>query len=38
VLGDFGRVDILANCAAAVGGQGKTPTLAESPMSRFSPT
>jgi NAD(P)-dependent dehydrogenase (short-subunit alcohol dehydrogenase family) len=29
VLGDFGRVDILVNCAAAVGGQGKPPTLAE---------
>jgi NAD(P)-dependent dehydrogenase (short-subunit alcohol dehydrogenase family) len=29
-LGDFGRVDILVNCAAAVGGgQGKPPTLAE---------
>jgi NAD(P)-dependent dehydrogenase (short-subunit alcohol dehydrogenase family) len=26
---DFGRVDILVNCAAAVGGQGKPPTLAE---------
>jgi NAD(P)-dependent dehydrogenase (short-subunit alcohol dehydrogenase family) len=29
VLGDFGRIDILVNCAAAVGGQGKPPTLAE---------
>jgi NAD(P)-dependent dehydrogenase (short-subunit alcohol dehydrogenase family) len=29
VLGDFGRVDILVNCAAAVGGQGKPPMLAE---------
>ena len=29
VLGGFGRVDILVNCAAAVGGQGKPPTLAE---------
>jgi NAD(P)-dependent dehydrogenase (short-subunit alcohol dehydrogenase family) len=29
VLGDFGRVDILVNCAAAVGGQGKPQTLAE---------
>jgi NAD(P)-dependent dehydrogenase (short-subunit alcohol dehydrogenase family) len=38
VLGDFGRVDILVNCAAAVGGQGKPPTLAEVPMSPFSPT
>jgi len=28
-LGEFGRVDILVNCAAAVGGQGKPPTLAE---------
>jgi NAD(P)-dependent dehydrogenase (short-subunit alcohol dehydrogenase family) len=28
-LGEFGRVDILVNCAAAVGGQGKSPTLAE---------
>jgi NAD(P)-dependent dehydrogenase (short-subunit alcohol dehydrogenase family) len=26
---EFGRVDILVNCAAAVGGQGKPPTLAE---------
>jgi NAD(P)-dependent dehydrogenase (short-subunit alcohol dehydrogenase family) len=29
VLADFGRVDILVNCAAAVGGQGKPPTLSE---------
>jgi NAD(P)-dependent dehydrogenase (short-subunit alcohol dehydrogenase family) len=29
VLGEFGRVDILVNCAAAVGGQGKPPMLAE---------
>jgi NAD(P)-dependent dehydrogenase (short-subunit alcohol dehydrogenase family) len=29
VLSEFGRVDILVNCAAAVGGQGKPPTLAE---------
>jgi NAD(P)-dependent dehydrogenase (short-subunit alcohol dehydrogenase family) len=29
VLGEYGRVDILVNCAAAVGGQGKPPTLAE---------
>jgi NAD(P)-dependent dehydrogenase (short-subunit alcohol dehydrogenase family) len=29
VLGGFGRVDILVNCAAAVGGQGKPPTLVE---------
>ena len=29
VLGEFGRVDILVNCAAAVGGQGKPPLLAE---------
>jgi NAD(P)-dependent dehydrogenase (short-subunit alcohol dehydrogenase family) len=28
-LGAFGRVDILVNCAAAVGGQGKPPRLAE---------
>jgi NAD(P)-dependent dehydrogenase (short-subunit alcohol dehydrogenase family) len=28
-LSDFGRVDILVNCAAAVGSQGKPPTLAE---------
>jgi NAD(P)-dependent dehydrogenase (short-subunit alcohol dehydrogenase family) len=26
---EFGRIDILVNCAAAVGGQGKPPTLAE---------
>jgi NAD(P)-dependent dehydrogenase (short-subunit alcohol dehydrogenase family) len=29
VLGEFGRVDILVNCAAAVGGVGKPPKLAE---------
>jgi NAD(P)-dependent dehydrogenase (short-subunit alcohol dehydrogenase family) len=29
VLGEFGRVDILVNCAAAVGDQGKPTTLAE---------
>jgi NAD(P)-dependent dehydrogenase (short-subunit alcohol dehydrogenase family) len=29
MLGDFGRVDILVNCAAAVGGQGNPPSLAE---------
>jgi NAD(P)-dependent dehydrogenase (short-subunit alcohol dehydrogenase family) len=29
VLGEFDRIDILVNCAAAVGGQGKPPTLAE---------
>jgi NAD(P)-dependent dehydrogenase (short-subunit alcohol dehydrogenase family) len=29
VLGEFGRVDILVNCAAAVGGQGEPPLLAE---------
>jgi NAD(P)-dependent dehydrogenase (short-subunit alcohol dehydrogenase family) len=29
VLGEFGRVDILVNCAATVGGQGKPPKLAE---------
>jgi NAD(P)-dependent dehydrogenase (short-subunit alcohol dehydrogenase family) len=28
-LDDFGSVDVLVNCAAAVGGQGKPPTLAE---------
>jgi NAD(P)-dependent dehydrogenase (short-subunit alcohol dehydrogenase family) len=28
-IGNFGRVDILVNCAAAVGGQGKPPILAE---------
>jgi NAD(P)-dependent dehydrogenase (short-subunit alcohol dehydrogenase family) len=28
-LGEFGRIDILVNCAAAVGGRGKPPTLAE---------
>jgi NAD(P)-dependent dehydrogenase (short-subunit alcohol dehydrogenase family) len=29
VLGEFDRIDILVNCAAAVGGQGKPPGLAE---------
>jgi NAD(P)-dependent dehydrogenase (short-subunit alcohol dehydrogenase family) len=29
MLGEFGRVDILVNCAAAVAGQGKPTTLAE---------
>jgi NAD(P)-dependent dehydrogenase (short-subunit alcohol dehydrogenase family) len=29
VVGDFGRVDILVNCAAAVGGVGRPPKLAE---------
>jgi hypothetical protein len=28
-FGSRGRVDILVNCAAAVGGQGKPPTLVE---------
>jgi NAD(P)-dependent dehydrogenase (short-subunit alcohol dehydrogenase family) len=37
VLGEFGRIDILVNRAAAVGGQGKPPMLApKSPMRRFS--
>jgi NAD(P)-dependent dehydrogenase (short-subunit alcohol dehydrogenase family) len=29
VIAAFGRIDILVNCAAAVGGQGKPPALAE---------
>jgi hypothetical protein len=33
-----GRVDILVNRAAAVGGQGNPPTLAEITNERFSPT
>ena len=38
-LGDFGRVDILVNCAAAVGAaKASRQRSLKSPMSRFSPT